>query len=204
MQNPKQIRRSIRAKRRALSRQEQHNHSRLAANHFIKHIRLVRARRIALYLAADGELDPRPLVERLRKLNKRLYLPVLKPGPCNALWFSEFRPGDRLRSNHFGIPEPDIRRRKPVAPWSLDLMLVPLVAFDSAGVRMGMGGGYYDRTLAYQLKHKRYLRPALIGFAHHLQRVEKLTQQRWDVPLHGVITEQGYQSFQRPHGQKSG
>lgn len=195
MQNSKHIRRTIRARRRLLSRREQRNHSLSAASHFIKNIHLVRARRIALYLAADGELDPQPLAERLRKLNKKLYLPVLKPGPYNALWFSELHPDDRLQPNRFGIAEPDIRRRKPVAPWSLDLIIVPLVAFNNAGVRMGMGGGYYDRTLAYQLKHKQWIRPVLIGYAHDLQRVGGLARQPWDVPLHGVITERGYESF---------
>lgn len=195
MQNHKQIRRAIRAKRRSLSRQEQHNHSLSAANHFIINIRLIRSRRIALYLAADGELDPQPLIQRLLKLNKKLYLPALKPGTNNALWFSEFHPNDRLQTNRFGIAEPNIRRRKPIPAWSLDLIIMPLVAFSSEGVRMGMGGGYYDRTLAYQLQHKQWIRPALIGFAHAFQLVERLSRQPWDVPLHGVITEQGYQSF---------
>lgn len=193
MQNSKNIRRAIRAKRRALSRQEQHNHSVSAANHFIINIRLLRSRRIALYLAADGELDPRPLIQRLRKLDKTLYLPVLKPGSSNALWFSEFHPNDRLQPNRFGIAEPNIRHRKPVPAWSLDLIIMPLVAFSSDGGRLGMGGGYYDRTLAYQLQHNQWIRPALIGFAHDFQRVERLSRQPWDVPLHGVITEQGYQ-----------
>ncbi len=195
MQNPKHIRRTIRARRRTLSSREQYRHSQAAARHFIRNIQLVRARRIALYLASDGELNPQPLAERLLKLNKQLYLPVLRPGLYNALWFAEFRPGDRLLPNRFGIAEPDTRHRKPVAPWSLDLIIVPLVAFSDDGTRMGMGGGYYDRTLAYQRQHKTWIRPALIGYAHDLQRVKRLTRQAWDVPLHGVITEQGYQAF---------
>lgn len=195
MQNLKQIRRTIRARRRTLSSLEQRRHSRSAARYFVRNIHLVRSRRIALYLASDGELNPQPLAERLLKLNKQLYLPVLRPGSYNALWFAEFRPGDSLHPNRFGIAEPDTRHRKPVPPWSLDLIIVPLVAFSNDGTRMGMGGGYYDRTLAYQRRHKGWVRPTLIGYAHDFQRVKKLKRQTWDVPLHGIITEQGYQAF---------
>lgn len=195
MHNPKEIRRIIRTRRQTLSRQQQIKHSSAAAAHFIRDITLVRHARIALYLAADGELDPHPLAERLRRLNKKLYLPVLRPGRHKALWFSEHHPADFLKTNRFGIAEPDIRHRKPIPAWGLDLIIMPLVAFAHDGTRMGMGGGYYDRTLAYQLTHRRWTRPTLIGYAHDFQRMETLPRHPWDVPLHGVITERGYQPF---------
>ncbi|WP_420493190.1 5-formyltetrahydrofolate cyclo-ligase [Sedimenticola hydrogenitrophicus] len=195
MPNPKEIRQIIRARRRLLRKQECEKNSAAAAAHFIRHIALIRCRRIALYLAADGELDPRPLADRLCQLNKKLYLPVLRPSHHKALWFSEFHQDDRLQPNRFGIAEPDIRHRKPIPAWGLDLIILPLVAFSNEGTRIGMGGGYYDRTLAYQLIHQQWNRPTLIGYAHEFQRLEALPRRRWDVPLHGVITECGYQQF---------
>ncbi len=195
MPNPREIRRTIRTRRRNLPRQSQKKNSLSAAAHFIRNIQLVRCTRIALYLAADGELNPQPLMNRLLRLNKKLYLPVLRPGLGKALWFSEYKRGDQLRPNRFGIAEPDIRRRKPIPAWSLDLIIMPLVAFDNTGTRIGMGGGYYDRTLAYRLNHQRWIRPSLIGYAHDFQRTDELPRQHWDVPLQGVITERGYQQF---------
>lgn len=195
MQNSKELRRTLRARRRNLPRQTHRAHSLSAARHCVKNIRLIRHSRIALYLPADGELDTLPLIHRLRQLNKTLYLPILRPPPNKALWFSEFRTGDQLQLNRFGIAEPDRRHRKPVPTWSLDLIIMPLVAFDSQGTRLGMGGGYYDRTLAYQLTHKKWIRPKLIGYAHDLQRVNDLSRKHWDIPLHGAITERGCQLF---------
>lgn len=107
----------------------------------------------------------------------------------NRLWFSEYRSGDRLIHNRYGIIEPDIRRRKPVAAWGLDLVLVPLVAFDKTGNRIGMGGGFYDRTFAYLISGNTWYKPKLIGVAHELQQLNSIQPNPWDVPLDGIVTE---------------
>ncbi|WP_428608681.1 5-formyltetrahydrofolate cyclo-ligase [Sedimenticola sp.] len=195
MPNPAKIRQAIRAKRRSLTTQEHRANSLSAATHFICNPQLIHCNHIALYLAADGELDTQPLIRRLRQLHKKLYLPVLKPGTNNSLWFAEYRDGERLIPNRFGIAEPNIRHSKPKPAWSLDLIVMPLVAFNSEGTRIGMGGGYYDRTLSYQLRHQRWIRPKLVGYAHAFQCIEELTREHWDVPLHGIITERGYKSY---------
>lgn len=174
---------------------ERRNRSRSAAGRFISSIHLLRHQHVALYIAADGELDPAPLLKHLRTLNKTLYLPVLRPARQRALWFSEYRPGDRLQRNRFGIPEPDIRHRKPVPAWGLDLIIMPLVAFSSSGIRVGMGGGYYDRTLAYQKRHPQWRKPELVGYGYDFQQQDDLEQRAWDVPLHGIITESRYLNF---------
>jgi len=79
--------------------------------------------------------------------------------------------------------------RTPLA--ALDIALVPLVAFDDYGRRLGMGGGYYDRTFAYLRHREHWRRPKLIGVAFEFQRVAELPAQPWDVPLDGIITEKG-------------
>jgi 5-formyltetrahydrofolate cyclo-ligase len=71
----------------------------------------------------------------------------------------------------------------------LDLVLTPLVAFDAQGHRLGMGGGFYDRSFAYLLRHSRWLRPRLIGLAYDFQRQTRLPHQPWDVPLHAIATD---------------
>ena len=95
-------------------------------------------------------------------------------------------------SNALGIAEPEHTRRfDPRKVWSLDLMLLPLVAFDAAGNRLGMGGGFYDHTLAYLHQRRRWRKPTLLGAAFALQQVDHLEAGVWDVPLDGVATEHG-------------
>jgi 5-formyltetrahydrofolate cyclo-ligase len=150
------------------------------------------SRHIALYLEEDGEIATDLILERARELKKRCYLPVLRPAPQQALWFAEYRPGDCLHNNRFGIAEPCIHKHRLIPPWGLDLIVLPLVAFDAEGNRLGMGAGYYDRTLAYLANRKFWLKPRLIGIAHELQKVPKIKREAWDIPLDGVVTERDF------------
>ncbi len=124
-------------------------------------------------------------------MGKQCLLPVLHPLGHKRLWFSPWRPGERLRANRYGIEEPLWERAGLVDVRGVDLVVVPLVAFDAACNRMGMGAGYYDRTFAWKLRHPDRLRPRLVGYAHDFQRIEKLDRNPWDVPLQAVITENG-------------
>ncbi len=151
-----------------------------------------RARRIAAYWPADGELDPRPLMHQARKRGKAVYLPVLRRGARShpvSLRFARDLPGRRMRENRFGIPEPTLRGRDLRPARQLDVLLVPLVGFDADGNRIGMGGGFYDRTLAYLKARRHWRRPRLIGIAHDCQRLVRIEPRPWDVPLDTVATE---------------
>jgi len=150
-----------------------------------------RSRWIAVYQNEDGEVDLSLLQRHLVRKNKRLCLPVLRPGPHNRLWFAPYTPGEPLFPNRFGIPEPDTRKRPPVALRRIDAILMPLVGFDAGMNRLGMGGGFYDRTLAMLRRDGGWRRPRLIGVAHGCQRVESLEPSPWDVPMDWVVTEQG-------------
>jgi 5-formyltetrahydrofolate cyclo-ligase len=189
MKSVKEARRAIRRARRALSPADQREHSLAVAEGLRRTLLFLGAARIGVYRAADGELDPLPVVRAARAAGKRCYLPVLHPFAGPALWFCEWRVGDALRPNRFAIEEPLPQRRPPHHPWQLDLLFVPLVAFDTQGNRLGMGGGYYDRTLAYLPLRRHWRRPRVIGFAHALQRVESLPRNAWDVPVDAVVTE---------------
>ncbi len=94
-----------------------------------------------------------------------------------------------MRRNRFGIPEPLTHKRVHVPPWGLDLICMPLVAFDRQGNRLGMGGGFYDRSLAYRRGRQSWHKPRLLGIAHALQEVAELEPRPWDIPLSGVATE---------------
>jgi 5-formyltetrahydrofolate cyclo-ligase len=147
------------------------------------------ARRIAGYWPTDGELDPGPLLALAGCPDRRTFLPVLRPDRRSRLWFFPYAPGDPLRPNRFGIPEPRRGRGGALPPWVLDLILVPLVGFDADCNRLGMGGGFYDRTLAFLRRRQYWHRPRLIGLAHECQRVNRLEPRPWDVPLDAVATE---------------
>lgn len=180
------IRRELRGRRRALSVQQQRVAARQLAHRLRQLPALASARHVALYWPNDGEIDPR-LLARIKPAKQQLYLPVLQAFPAHTLRFVRWSPRMRLRRNRFGIPEPHGARRPAQ---SLDVMLMPLVGFDAAGNRLGMGGGFYDRTLARRqgvAPHK----PLLIGIAHACQQVAQLGVAAWDIPLHLVVTDQG-------------
>lgn len=147
------------------------------------------ARRVAVYIGVRGELDASALAGAVRGRRKSYYLPVLDPLRQGVLRFYRWRPGERMRRNRFGIPEPVGHKRRQLPAQRLDLVLVPLVGFDADCNRLGMGGGFYDRTFAFtRFKHSA-ARPYLLGVAYAFQRVEHLQPQPWDVPLDAVVTE---------------
>lgn len=189
--NPRQqLRQDIRRKRRALTRTEQLRAAKRLHAQLCRRPEFIRARHVALYLPNDGEIDPRPLLESCWKMGKKTYLPVLHPILHNRLWFVPFDRNTKLVRNIYKIEEPPIIKAPRRPPWALDLVLLPLVAFDADGNRMGMGGGYYDRTFSFKSRRQSIPGPKLIGLAHELQRVDRLPVENWDIPLAGVISDQ--------------
>ncbi len=191
----REIRREVRAQRRGLSAREHQHLSHALCEQIARSSLFRNSRHIALYLPNDGEPDLSPLIERIWAMGKHCYLPVLSPLFHNKLWFTYYEPDTRLETNRFGIPEPAHGRLRPT--FSLDLLLMPLVAFDGAGNRLGMGGGYYDRSLAYLARRHAWRKPRLIGTAFEMQRHTALPYQPWDVPLDGVATEASLAMFRQ-------
>lgn len=188
-----ELRRRMREARRALSPDSQRDAAGRAAELVAVTSHYRDARRIAVYIAVDGELDPGPLVARARADGKDVYLPVVPPGD-GPLSFLPYAPGAALRPNRFRIPEPATAGAERLAPMELDLVLAPLVAFGARGERLGMGGGFYDRSFAF-LKSARVPRPVLLGYAYECQRADGFESEAWDVPLAGVVTEQQFHLF---------
>lgn len=148
-----------------------------------------RSRHIALYLENDGELSCRPLIKQIWKDGKCCYLPVLASKQASPpMRFSMYHPGSILVKNRYGIFEPAGTQGR--LPKSLDLVLMPLVAFDAMGHRIGMGGGYYDRSFAFKAGVGKSVRakkafytkaPFLMGVAYRFQKVKSINPQAWDV-----------------------
>jgi 5-formyltetrahydrofolate cyclo-ligase len=188
-ESPRALRRRLRAARRALDERRQRANAAAIVRRLLRLRAVRRARRIALYVAADGEPDVLDLLRRLPARGRCWYLPVLRGHARGRLWFVRHEPGWPLRANRFGIPEPRQRRRAIQPLHGLDLVLMPLVGFDAECNRLGMGAGYYDRSLAGLRRRRHWRRPLLLGVAHECQRVERLAAQPWDVPVDAVVTE---------------
>ena len=181
-----ELRQELRTQRRALSAAQQRQASLRLDLQLRQQPRLRAARHIAFYMASDGELSPRPTLLRLAKQGRQCFLPCLKG---KHLEFRRYRPGQTLQRNRFNIPEPPAHRSLARAVRQLDIILLPLVGFDAKGNRLGMGGGFYDRTLSALEQNRR---PLLIGLAHEFQRMNQLPVQSWDIPLDAIATDRGF------------
>jgi 5-formyltetrahydrofolate cyclo-ligase len=182
------LRRRFRGRRRSLTAKEQRRHATAVTRYFLASGLCLRGRTIGLYLANDGEVDLSALFTRLLRMRRRVALPVVHGN--GSMSFRRCRANTPLVPNRYGIPQPT-RLAPTISPLALDVLLLPLVAFDAAGTRLGMGAGYYDRYLG---RVPVALRPLLVGVAHELQRSsDPLPRNRWDVPLDGVLTEGGWQ-----------
>lgn len=140
--------------------------------------------RIGFYMPVRGELDTNPVLKTALKLGKKTYFPVLQPDQV-TLSFYRYSTAQKLIPNQFGILEPQAIAERRIANEKLDLVLVPLVAFDEHCNRLGMGKGYYDRTFA---AHRQSQKPLLVGLAYEFQKITRLPTMDHDIPLDAVIT----------------
>lgn len=139
------------------------------------------AKRIALYFAVNGEIDLSNIWSNAPLHGKFCYFPALNED--STLSFLPATPNTPFKHNRYGIPEPDVSRDLAIPTEELDLIIIPLVGFDVRCNRLGMGAGYYDRTLQGKKTG------LLLGVAYQFQRVDFIEPQPWDVPLDAVITQ---------------
>ncbi|MCX4027154.1 5-formyltetrahydrofolate cyclo-ligase [Spartinivicinus marinus] len=195
VQNPMsrtQLRAQLRQARQALTFQQQQLASQRLLKVLLNRPEFLKAKHIAVYLANDGEINPLKIIEAAWEMNKHCYLPVLHPIYHNRLWFLRYRPKTKLAPNRFNILEPTVRTERLKSAWAMDLVLLPLVGFDQYGGRLGMGGGFYDRTFEFIVKNPLKPRPNLVGLAHECQQVDKLPTASWDIPLAGIASDSNY------------
>lgn len=183
--DPRQvIRKQIRQARQQLSAVEQQQAAHRLCQQFLSLPELTSSQHIAIYLHNDGEIATTNLIQALWQLGKAVYLPVLHPFTPGFLLFQHYQPCTEMTCNKFGIAEPRLACQQVKCLFELDMVLTPLVAFDSDGQRIGMGGGFYDRTFAKQP----LVQQRMIGLAHDCQRVENIPAEVWDLPLPVVVT----------------
>ena len=153
---------------------------------------------LAAYLTNDGEIDTCELINTLKEAHVQLCLPVLHPFRAGYLNFQTVNNKTQWTANKYGIHEPKVSAKDIYIVNNIDVICMPLVAFDLKGNRLGMGGGYYDRTLAQisssnpvsttNSKQTPCVKPVLVGLAHDCQQVDELPFESWDVPIDYICT----------------
>ncbi len=178
------LRKTVRLRRNALLDSEKKQAEIDLKNRLCNHEKIRNANQIAVYLSNDGELATNAFIEWCWQENKAVFLPVVHPFSAGNLLFLQYKKETKLINNRYGILEPklDVTKVCPLA--ELDVICTPLVAFDNTGARLGMGGGFYDRSLANWQQNQLYP----IGLAHDCQQVEQVPMESWDIPLPEIIT----------------
>lgn len=178
-----QLRQQIRKTRANLTALQQQQAEDSITQQALAFIEERNAQHIALYVSFDGEISTDKLIKILWAQGKQVYLPVLHPFNPNHLLFLRYLPDTPMLKNKFSIWEPKLNVQNVLPLDELDILFTPLVAFDKQGNRLGMGGGFYDRTLQHWQKS-----PFIpVGLAHQCQQVEQLPTEAWDVPLHQIL-----------------
>ena len=187
-----ELRQQLRQKRRSLSAVEQARAEEDLVSVINSRPEFIKSQHIAFYIANDGEISPQLCVEKAWAMGKHCYLPVLDPETRERMHFLPYSPDVRLMDNRFGIPEPEYDKAVVFPAQMLDLVLMPLTGFDEDGNRLGMGGGFYDRTFSFPRDASK---PVLFGLAHECQKVDSIPVADWDIPMQGIATEKRFYSI---------
>ena len=187
-----ELRRQLQARRAALSPGQRLAAADAVARHLCAQPELREPGYVAGYWAVGGEVPLHAVQLRLAPAQVWC-LPVLQAD--GSLRFAPWRAGDPLVNNRFGIPEPEVEPASTLPPEAMSVVLVPLVGFDRAGNRLGMGGGYYDRSFAF--RRERPGPPWLVGVAYACQELPGLAAEPWDVDLDAIATEREWLRFGR-------
>ena len=180
------LREQLKLKRKHLTKKESNEMSHAISQRVIESKWIREYCNVGIYHPVNGEANTLQLINFMWSINLQVFLPIINK---KSLLFGKLSPDSKLKKNRFGIPEPSNKRNKKVSADILDMVFVPLVAFDLNGFRIGMGSGYYDRTFEKRLTIKDAKNPVLIGLAYEFQKQECLNNQPWDVPLDMVVTE---------------
>lgn len=151
------------------------------------------ANNFAFYLPHRGEVSCWPLIEYALSLGKNCYVPKVFPGKKRGMWFLPYNGKDTVQSGSFGILEPTAKTSTAIRPSELDIIFMPLVAYDSLGNRLGMGGGYYDTLLGNFTKNQS--KPQLIGLAYNFQQAPNVPIEKWDQKLDAIATPSYFRRF---------
>ena len=177
----KELRRQLRQRRKSIDNSTRKKEGKKILHQCQKNGLFRSAKHIAIFIPNDGEIETEDTIKFLKNNGCFVYLPILVG---EKLKFAEM--GEHFKKNRFGIDEPIFTPL--LGSHQMDLILMPLVGFDKNKNRLGMGGGFYDKTLSFHSKRMNYNAPKLFGLAFDCQEVDHLDSKPWDVPLDGIVT----------------
>lgn len=193
-QDLKLLRKQLRVKRRQLSSYQQKQAEQQVLIQLRKSVPFQTSKKIGLYLHAFGEIHTHKILKLCFQYGKQVYLPMICNMNRQLVWVrvhSKQYLNQRFSHHSLGMKEPMVNRGHHVS--RLDLLIMPLLACDYRGTRIGMGGGFYDRTLASAQQ-----RPYRLGLAHDFQYIQQpLLREKWDQPLDGLLTPKKFYFFKR-------
>ena len=181
------IRRKGLAARTALSVDARRNASEITSENVFRSSWFHRANYLACYLSVGAEVSTWSIIARAWSMKKRVFVPVLERN--RHMQFREIRPETDLVENSFGILEPS--SGEIASARMLDIVIAPVVAYDRNRHRVGMGGGYFDRTFSFMRHRENWLHPKLVGLAFSCQEATEIAPNPWDIRLFCCVTESG-------------
>ena len=177
----KEIRKELRKIRRSIDQSSRKKQGKQLLYQCQKNALFRNAKHVAIFIPNDGEIETKDTINFLVRQGYFVYLPILVG---EKLKFAKL--GRFFKKNRFGISEPIFSPL--LGAHKMDIILMPLVGFDKHKNRLGMGGGFYDKTLSFHTKPNEFRVPKLFGLAFDTQEVDRLTSQPWDVPVDGIVT----------------
>ncbi len=185
------LRAEVRLKRAGIAEKQRTRLDKAINEYLLNHAEQARPIVIAAYSAFDGEPDLAPALMQLEEQGTKVALPVIMDEPGrSAIAFRQWTRNSELKINRYGISEPS--GTPEVLMTEIDLALIPLVAWDESGARLGMGASFYDRLFQ---PFGGLPRPARIGVAYQVQKIDRVPMDPWDIRLHGVLSESGWFTF---------
>jgi 5-formyltetrahydrofolate cyclo-ligase len=181
------LRKDMRQKRAGMANDQRQAWDAAINRHLLDYAESTQPRVITAFMAFDGEPDLVPAMTLLNERDVRVALPVVQEEPGRSvISFRQWSPDGELTDNRFGIAEPRGTREIPLA--EIDLALVPLVAWDQSGGRLGMGASFYDRLFQ---PFAGLARPVRMGVGYQLQRTKRIPLEPWDIRMHIMLSELG-------------
>lgn len=185
-QSKQQLRTKLKQQRRQLTHKQQQQ----ASLQVIKQLKRLPnyqfAKRVALYISAYGELPTAPIIKDLQQRQRACFVPVIDPVRPHCMRFMRLHKTSKLQTHRLGMLQPKFVYAQCVPTFSLSLMLLPLLAFDTGLQRLGMGGGFYDRALAKAAKARQL---NTIGLGYEWQKHTQLPSEKWDRPLNYIVSD---------------
>jgi 5-formyltetrahydrofolate cyclo-ligase len=178
------IRKKIKEHRKNIDREEK-QYLDIAILKKLMQLQIINKSKIGIYLSTNHETSTKYIINHLLSIKHQLYIPIINPYLPRSMFFQEYSHTTKKCKNKYNIYEPIFDAKKTIPPWELDMVLVPLVAFDMKCNRLGMGGGYYDSTFKYINK---YTKTQLVGIAYDCQLVPDIPIEEWDLLLKYIIT----------------